>query len=244
MSTDLLPPNVYSEDQIKILKGKVRVLKCDFKRRWRKAKRNKARFLKENKQWLQGTFEMPNQKRTIVGGRPSKPFCELSERSKRRKTADLRKVVDKEVIVHAAKTTLHTSGNKNVSNLLAEITKSPKRAKKYKTAYLKSMQGEESQLTPLKALSLFVEADLSRRQYEIIRSSKKKIYPSYSILQKAKNNCYPSKDSYRVTETCSEVKLQDLLNHTVTRLMTYLDEIIRGLNHEECNFRADMQMGL
>lgn len=40
----------------------------------------------------------------------------------------------------------------------------------------------------------------------------------------------------RVTETCSEIKLQDLLDHTCTRLCEYLDEVIETLSEEErCN---------
>lgn len=55
---------------------------------------------------------------------------------------------------------------------------------------------------------MFVEADLSRRQYEIIRSASKELYPYYSVLKKAKRDCYPPKESYKVTETCAEVNLQ------------------------------------
>lgn len=66
-------------------------------------------------------------------------------------------------------------------------------------------------------LAMFMEADLSRRQYKIIRSTSKKIYPSYSLPQKAKNDCYPPKEVYEVTETCAEINLQGLLNHTVER---------------------------
>lgn len=67
-----------------------------------------------------------------------------------------------------------------------------------------------------------MEADFTRRQYEIIRSASKKLFPSYSILQKAKSDCYPPKESYEV-----------LLNRTTTRLLTYLKDVLRGLRPEE-----------
>lgn len=111
--------------------------------------------------------------------------------------------------------------------------KSPKRAKKYKQAYLKRLQNNDTQLSPFKALSMFVEADLSRKQYEIIRNSNKKYYPCYSLIQKEKLKCYPSKSSITVTEKIAEVNLQDLLNHTVTRLLTYLKENLSNLSEEE-----------
>ncbi|CAH0560552.1 unnamed protein product [Brassicogethes aeneus] len=87
----------------------------------------------------------------------------------------------------------------------------------------------------LTALSVFVEADLSRRQYEIVRSTSQKLYPSYSILQKAKSDCYPPKESYEVTETCAQINLQELLNHTTIRLLTYLKDVLCELRPDECN---------
>lgn len=92
---------------------------------------------------------------------------------------------------------------------------------------------QKKQLTPLSALSVFVEANLSRRQYEIIRSASKNLYPSYSILQKAKSDCYLPKESFEVTETCAQVNLQDVLNHTATRLLTYLKDVLRDLRPDE-----------
>jgi len=74
-------------------------------------------------------------------------------------------------------------------------------------------------MTPVSTLAMFVEAGLSRRQYEIIWSAHKHIYPCYSLLQKAELKCYPD-ESYRVTDTCAETNLQKL-DHTVTHLLTY-----------------------
>lgn len=236
LENDLLSCEDYSQDQKRDLKHKISYVKSEFKNRWLKANRKQDKFLNDNADWLQGTFEIPNVSHERAG-RPSKPFSESSERTKRRKTEELRKCVSKEVLVHATKVELQSSGKRDASHLLTELVKSPKRATKYKKAYLTSLQVDntQTQLTPLRALSMFVEADLSRRQYEIIRSSNKKLYPCYSVLQKAKHECYPQKESYRVTETCAEIKLQHLLNHTVTRLLTYLQEILTDLTQEERN---------
>lgn len=40
----------------------------------------------------------------------------------------------------------------------------------------------------------------------------------------------------RVTETCAEINLQDLLDHTSARLCMYLDEVLDSLNEEEISF--------
>lgn len=39
-------------------------------------------------------------------------------------------------------------------------------------------------VTPLQALSMFVEAGISRSQYEVIRNIASKLYPFHSVLQK------------------------------------------------------------
>lgn len=230
----LLTSDNFNEEQLKLLKHKISHFKSDLKKRWLKANRILHKFITDNATWLQGTFEIPNvslpQKRT---GRPSKTFDELSDRNKRKKTSELRSTVSEAVLVHATKTSLETSGHRNASRLLSEIMKSPKRAKKYKQAYSKCLQASDTQLSPFRALSMFVEADLSRRQYEIVRNTNKKYYPCYSLIQKEKLKCYPPKSSITVTETIAEVNLQDLLNHTVTRLFTYLKENLSRLTEEE-----------
>lgn len=82
-------------------------------------------------------------------------------RSKRRKTEELRSTTSKEMLLHAAQITLQTSGHRTASQMLKEVVISPNHAKKYKTAYIKSMRDNRgNKLTTLCALSMFVEADL------------------------------------------------------------------------------------
>lgn len=80
---------------------------------------------------------------------------------------------------------------------------------------------------------MFVDAGLSRSQYDLIRSSSKKIYPCYSIVQRAKMECYPDKESIIVTETSAEVNIQALIDLTSKRLLMYLDEVLESLIEEE-----------
>lgn len=222
----------YTDDQLKDLKQKFSLLKAAFKKKWTEAYRRQETFLVKNEKWLQGTFEIPRVSQISVG-RPFKPFEECSERSKRRKTQELRGVVDKTVLLHATQTSLYSSGKRTASKILENLTKSPKRAKKYQMGYT-TLQQQVPRLSPLQALSIFVEADASRRQYEIFRSADKKRYPNYKVIQQAKKDCYPVKESYRVTESCAEVNLQDLLDHTTKRLTMYLEDVLVNLNEEEC----------
>lgn len=94
-------------------------------------------------------------------------------------------------------------------------------------------------MTPQEALSMFIEADLSKKQYEVkkfqkvIRSLSPSVYPCYTKLQEAKKDCYPDKESFHVTETVAEIKLQKLMDHTVSRLFVDLTEILDSLQEEE-----------
>lgn len=71
-----------------------------------------------------------------------------------------------------------------------------------------------------KALALFVQAKLSKYQYEILRHAFKNeghdILPPYYKILEAKQECYP-KDIV-ITESSANVSLQNLLDHTTTRI--------------------------
>lgn len=101
----ILSSNNYSEDELKALKHKFSHLKSEFKQRWKKADETEARFLHNNDEWLKNTFEIPTAQPKSLG-RPSRPFNELSERSKRRKTETLRNTAENDVLIHAAQTNL------------------------------------------------------------------------------------------------------------------------------------------
>ncbi|KAF2904231.1 hypothetical protein ILUMI_01943 [Ignelater luminosus] len=113
-----------------------------------------------------------------------------------------------------------TSGNGDAAKVLEDVISFPTRAQKYRKPYSDSLQTEK-RMSTLKALSMLVEANLSRRQYEIISASDKKLFPCYSLIQKAKQDCYPASEAYTVTERHAEINLQDLLDHTAIRNSEY-----------------------
>ncbi|KAL4721260.1 hypothetical protein ACJJTC_000227 [Scirpophaga incertulas] len=213
-------------------------LKSEMKLKWQTANRTESVFLKKYHNWLQNTLEIP--KTTILPerlntGRPSKEFGELTESSKRRKTSHLRNEYKAETLLYAGQMTLREKGNVDSAYVIKDVMSSPTRGHKYREAFRKSATPEAKikQLSPTEALSMFVEASLTRKQYEIIRESAKKLYPCYSILQKAKQDCYPNIESYRVTETCAEIKLQALLDHTTQRLLLFLRDVLNTITVTE-----------
>ncbi|KAF2886689.1 hypothetical protein ILUMI_19484 [Ignelater luminosus] len=58
-------------------------------------------------------------------GRPSKRFAELSDRSKRRKTAEMGRQVPANQLTYAASNSQRTSGNTDASKIIKAITASP-----------------------------------------------------------------------------------------------------------------------
>lgn len=229
----LLNYNKYEEKEIQEIKLAFSYVKSEFKRRWMAVHKRSDLFTKKNHGWLQGIFTLPRiAKRS---GRPSVCFEDLSDRSKRRKTEELRKSTDIQVLSYATQMKLHEKGKRDASKVLKDLTISPTKATRYKKAYSTIMQEKKKQLTPLHALLMMVEAGLSRKQYEIVRSTNKSFYPCYSLLQREKIESYPEKSSYVVTETYAEIKLQNLMDHTVRRLLLYLKEVVQNLSEEEGN---------
>ncbi|XP_075979633.1 uncharacterized protein LOC142978911 [Anticarsia gemmatalis] len=220
-----------SEDR-KSWKQKISLIKHQFKTRWQAAHKKEVVFESNNKDWLNGSTSLQLPITETSTGRPKKTFAESSERSKRRKTEELR-LQEVEKLSYATHMKLRASGNIDASNVVKDLIKSPSRGQKYRSAIKKFKQVTCHQLSTLDALSMYVEAGLTRSQYEIVRSSNKKFYPCYSILQKAKNECYPIKESYRVTATCAEINLQDLLNHTASRLIMHLKEVMAAIKDED-----------
>lgn len=128
---------------------------------------------------------------------------------------------------------LRESGKVDASNVVKDLTKSPQRAKKYLSAIKKSNSEQEQprQLSPLRALSMFTEAGLTKAQYERIRETNKSFFPCYSVIKKVKKECYP--EIYRVTETCAEIQVQKLMDHTAKRLIVHLREVVESLSDDE-----------
>lgn len=216
----------------------VRALRCfksDFKKKWIDASYKEERFVKTNEQWLTALVELPNWNKNFTNktGRPPKIFKHLSDRSKRRKTKELREQVPVEELTYAAGVSQRMSGNNDASKIIKDILSSPTRATKIRKVMTTTKETILKKHTPEEALAIFVEGEFTRRQYEIIHSSNKSIYPCYSRIQMAKKECYPDEEFINVTETSSEIRLQALLDHTALRLHKYLAEVIETCSQKE-----------
>lgn len=153
-----------------------------------------------------------------------KPFEELSNKQKRRRTESSCSSYSTEEIVFSAQTSLKSSGKKDVAEILQYLLENPEQVSKVKQFI---QFGEMKEISSQKALALYVTLRLSKFRYITLRdfSEKEGIckYPSYYKLQEEKKKCYPDNSAVTITETSVKIKLQALLDLTVNRLIQCLD---------------------
>lgn len=130
-------------------------------------------------------------------GRPQKDFENCSNKTKRRRVAELVSNNAPEELAFAA----NISRN---STLLNEDC--------------------NKRLTPAQALALFVDLDLTDRKYivlrEMVNNLHKNCFPSLYALKQAKNKIIPKNIS--VSETSAMVDIQELVNSTVNGIVQTL----------------------
>ncbi|GBP86804.1 hypothetical protein EVAR_99884_1 [Eumeta japonica] len=207
------------------------IFATEFKKKWVQSNRKPARFLENNKEWLLSSIGFSTystaMKRKI--GRPEICFEEATDRTKRVKTKDLRTMHTTQELSYATQMNLRASGQTDAAKILKDITTiSPKRATKHRAAF--SKYGTESsfqakRLSSSDALSLFVDANLTRMQYNKIKAKAPFVFSSYKEIQRAKKECYPN--IIVVTETSAEVQLQAFLDHTAKRIVQLREDVIR-----------------
>ena len=173
----------------KLVMEKIRSFAVILTRLWAKSARKLSNLYKNNKQWLETEFIMPNIQPSVTStsclsvGRPPKAFAECTERSKNRKIKGLLKSYSSPEIFYAAQSKLKKSGKRNTAMLLKESLITPTRSTKIKKAYLSSLSIGITPYTADEALAFILDNNLTKQQYINIRKSAKlrnaKIYPSY-----------------------------------------------------------------
>lgn len=135
------------------------------------------------------------------------------EQSKRRKTAKLRAETSAEILVYAAQMNLCANEKKDQAGFAKKVTETLQLAK----AFLEGSTDHTSNFLSLSDASsmIIMEAQLSKKQCNVIRNYAKKIFPPYKRLQKEKSKCYP--ENIKITESEAEVPLQSILDHTVVK---------------------------
>lgn len=233
-----------------------------LKTKWQEVKRIEQKFLEKNQQWLNVIVYLDENKedesQTTSSsdkghmGRPKPEFAQCSERTKRRRTENIRQSSFEE-LSYATHMKLRAEGKVEAAKIVKDISSSsPSKAKKYRSS-LELIP--EVTLSADEAVSLIMEQKLSRSQYQGLRNlsvkKKCKLYPSYKLVLKAKRDCYPEKNSISICETSAEVKLQSLLNHTINRILKIQMDVIKTLTREQlsnlnliCKWGCDGSSGL
>ncbi|CAH0546704.1 unnamed protein product [Brassicogethes aeneus] len=189
--------------------------------------------MRKNTSWLETCIHINLEDEQTVSlekqscGRPSKDFLDSSERVKRRKTEELRTQYSSSELGFAAQMQLRAEGKLDAANIVKDaIFLDPSCASRYRNAYSQSLNSVIPYSTD-QALSLFVEAKLTKYQYNLLRNSSKenncKLYPNYESVTAAKKKCYPKNIS--ISEVKAEFPLQDLLDHTISRIFEVQEDV-------------------
>lgn len=219
----------------------------NIKGKWLAANRTFANFIKLNEDWLDSAITLPISKSFTVGEEdvleieetknlppempspscsftPRKPFEELCPQQKRRRIEVLNKSLSPDELCGATIKNLKQSGQTDLAQIVAHLLRHPEHIPEVQACIERSKRDME--LSPEKALSLMVNLKLSRWQYLTLRETIHKevfLLPSYNRVLDAKQECYPSKDMILLCDEGAEVKLQALLDKTVSRLVTGYD---------------------
>lgn len=203
--------------------------------------RKTDRFYKHHKRWLEIDYKVPvtvNMVPTVSepavvhgGGRPRLPYEVQSERSRRRTINEASKVFDKNtnLALDTARYVAARNGDGKVVSALKTIKD---------TQNIENSKDQQcSMMTPDAALALLLECELTKAQYLKIRNAAlahgHKFLPSYDKVSDAKKACRPKNVS--VDETQASVPLQNLVDHTITRIIQSQYEFIeRQINSTNC----------
>lgn len=210
---------------------------------WQSVNRHDNRFYEKYEKWLNVhvcfPVPAPSQKapaltRTVRRGRPSVEFETLSERSKRRKTEEVRATLTTNELAYAAQMSLRTSGQLDAAKVVKDATlTTPTRASRYRK-FLETKP--EVTLSADAALSYLVDRKMSKNDYQALRSlsigQHCRMVPPYSKVAEAKKLCYPPQTAITITESKAEVQLQALLDHTVQRIILLQREVISSIADE------------
>lgn len=221
-----------SEDNMCDFNKRIDVFFYEFKSRWTRAHRMEMRFITQNKIWLESSIGFtlaPTAKR----GRKEISFTESSGWSKYKKTKILRDTISLPELLYASQVKLQSAGYVEESKVLRAIYEKCCKGINLKKKLKQPLP--TLKISNTKALAVFVEAKLTRNQYNVVRQAAPQIFPSYNNIQTEKQKTYPESTSFKISETSVEVTLQGLLNHTAERLIELQETVIDSLGITNSN---------
>lgn len=208
-----------SNETEKCLRQHSKLFCAKMKSLWEKSNRTRSRFEKSCSQWLNGNITISIKGKSSSVGRPQKTFEESGFKTKVRKTEPLVTNYSTEELCFAAERSLCVSTNQSSNQNLVN----------------------KKSLSPIQALALFYDINLSVRKYNVLRSVVNALhpdcFPSYRCLLKTKKEYLPI--NIAVTETSAEVDLQELLQKTTDSILK-----ISNINsYNECTLKLICKWG-
>jgi hypothetical protein len=203
---------------------KLRLFCLNLYTKWNNVSRCHQRFRKNNQKWLQRDFIVDDSiVETKAVGRPYKEFNQLSNRSKRRRTQNMRAANSIDALAHASSSKFRSLQQSDASNIINQIT-SPEEAKKL-SKLIKTSQ--PFTISKEDALETIINDRLSKNQYySLVKKNKQSnnmTFPPYYQVQQAKTECYLPDSKMTVTINYSEVEVQGLVDLTLSRLIETLE---------------------
>jgi len=225
------------------------------KKMWQSCSRHEETLKKKYDDWLSDAIQILTCDAEILStqskrtDRPSLEFSAMSGRPKRRKIEEFRTSNTTEELAYAIRMSLRSSGQLLASNVVKDVTSTSPRVSKYVTAFSEV----ERTLSDDAALSVLVEHKFSKRAYQKVKKVDKenncKLYLSYNNVLQAKKRCYPC-TSIMISQSCAEIKLQDLLDYVTKRILFLQREVISTLTVENvknmhliCKWSCDRSYG-
>ncbi|KAE8740780.1 hypothetical protein FOCC_FOCC013704 [Frankliniella occidentalis] len=160
-------------------------------------------------------------------GRPKKTYAESSKCTQRRIVSDtVKSSTSGQALGIACAKKLKQEGKKDAAQLVLGACKNAKdmqekldRGNKFK---------DVQNYSPDEALSLKISLGLSQEKYRSMRMGMVSkglpdMYPTRAKIDEAEARCLPHPSALSVSESCAEVTLQGLLDHTAARLVNMLE---------------------
>lgn len=218
------------------VKSFLRNLAYQFAIKWKKCFRKVHRFTVMYDKWLKSEIDFSKYSKSLelstnASENNKKDGNRVSCKTQKRRANKVIEKTSKSTLYAATEMMLRNEGKRDSAFIFKKFaTGSSKKGTHLKNALVRN--NKPCGLSPDQALAIFIDTNLSKNQYQILRESVQHInpnlYPSYYKLQKAKERCYPA--DITITESSAEINLQSLLDHTLTRLCLSLKKELSGIS--------------